>query len=137
MFDQKKDHRLNRAIMLYFLIWFLFVVNSALAFWQFVGIYQYGNVAGTIYFNNGVTPLPINGRNPGTFIELMNTTTDSRTAYFTSDDFGRYTSPQVPQGSYYLKVIFDDKIVGISTDFDIIASKATSVDITASMKPLK
>lgn len=136
MADVKKNQRLNRAVMLYFLIWFLLIGNSALAFWQFVGIYECGNVAGTIYFNNGVTPLPINDFNHGCFVELMNTTTNSQAAYFISDDFGRYTSPQVPQGSYYLKVIFTDKVVGISTAFDINASKITSVDIATSMKTL-
>jgi hypothetical protein len=136
MIDVKKNQRWNRVILLYFLIWFLLIENSALAFWQFVGIYECGNVAGTIYFNNGVTPLPINDFTRGCFIELMNTTTNSRVAHFTSDDFGRYTSPQVPQGSYYLKVIFTDEVIGISTAFDINASQVRSVDIIASMEPI-
>lgn len=136
MFDEKKDQKLNRIIMLYFLIWFLFIANSALVFWQFVGVYQYGNVAGTIYFDNGVTPLPVN-KDPGSFVMLMNTTTNSRTTFFASDDFGRYTSSKVPQGSYYLKVIFDDTVVGISPAFDINASKVTSVDIVTSIEQFK
>lgn len=129
MFGEKKDERWNRVIMLYFLIWLLFIENSAVAFWQFVGLHHSGHVTGTIYYNDGVTPLPISLPQEGSFIELMNTTTNSRIAYFTADDFGRYTSPQVPEGNYYLKVMLVDTIIGVSTEFDINASQVTPVDI--------
>lgn len=133
--DKRDEDRLIRALMVFVLICLLFHMNLAVTFGQMVSPQKHGNVKGTIYYSDGVTPLAVNDKQNGSYIQLWNTTTDTITASFPTNDYGKYASPSVPEGSYYLDVLVKNNLKGASKAFYIVGDQNISVDLTTSRTP--
>jgi hypothetical protein len=132
--DKKKEERLLVALMVFVLISLLFF--SPVAFGQSVSVSSgYGAITGTVYSNDGVSPLLLNDADHGSCLELFNTTTGNRTAWFDDDASGLYTSKPVPAGSYILKAFLKDALVGNSTVFTLNDSEIKTIDLQTSRMP--
>ena len=128
----KKNKKFIRAIINFALICLIFIESSSVAFGQLLSPYYHGSVTGTVYYSDEITPLPLNDKKNGSCIELWNTTSNSITTYITTDDSGKYKSPQVRVGSYYLSAKIDNNYVGTSKAFNIKRSLSLPVDLTTS-----
>jgi hypothetical protein len=130
MTDDKKNDRLIRAVMVLILICLLFICSVASG--QILSPSDFGSVSGTTYYSDGVTPLPLNDTNNGSYIALFNTTTNSRITYFNTDNFGKYTSPQVPAGSYQILAMYNNNNVVNNSTFSIVAGQNVPLDLDTS-----
>lgn len=131
---KRNEEKLIVAFMIFSLICLLFF--SPVAFGQAISLpIGYSAVTGTIYSNDGVTPLQVADTFNGSYIGLYNATTDNRTSYYTNDLMGLYSTGSVTPGNYYLKVFAKDALVGRSTVFALNENEIKTVDLQTSRMP--
>lgn len=128
----KRNKKFIRTIINFTLIYLIFIESSSVAFGQLLSPHYHGSVYGTVYYDDGITPLQVNDKINGSYIELWNITSNSIISDMTTDDSGKYKSQQVPVGLYYLCVKVNNEYVGTSNIFNITRNVSLPMDLTTS-----
>jgi len=93
-----------------------------------------GKVTGTIFYNDGVTPLILNNSTNGTDVQLFNTSTSTVISTFVTDNTGKFISPEVPAGNYVLYGYYNNSSIG-HTYLTIVANSTIQKNLTTSRMP--
>ncbi len=136
MIDKKTNERFIGAVMVFVLICLLFTGNISVAFGQITRPQDMGYVDGTIFYNDGITPLSIDDSMYASQVELWNVTSDTASILYT-DNNGYYTSSCVPAGTYKVYVKYDNNYVGNTTNFTVIPGQTAIANVETSSMPTK
>ncbi len=134
MIDKQKNEKLIRAVMLLILICLLFSGYCSVAFGQITRPQDKGYVTGTIFYNDGITPLLVNDSLYASQVELWNVTSNTASILYT-DDNGYYTSSGVPAGTYKVYVKYENNYAGETDNFSVIAGQNVTANVKTSRMP--
>ena len=134
MLDKERNERLIKALMIIVLICLLIIGTGSVAFGQIARPQDMGYISGTIYYNDGVTPLLINNLTSDDHIELWDLTTNTATILYT-DENGVYTSSAIPVGPYRVAVWYDGSYAGSTDDLTTVAGETITANVETSRIP--
>ena len=93
------------------------------------------NVTGTVFYNDGTTPLPLTNVAADNYVQLFNLTDQIRYSIIT-DNNGTFISPDVPAGEYYLYA-YDGSTIPVASAYITIPTGTTLLqNLTTSRMPV-
>jgi hypothetical protein len=134
MVDKERNERLIKALMVLVLICLLLIGNSSVAFGQITRPQDMGYISGTIYYEDGITPLVIDNLTSDDHIELWDLTTNTARILYT-DENGLYTSTSIPTGPYRVAVWYDGIYAGSTEDLTVVAGETITANVETSRIP--